>query len=345
MRAALGNGRNSGAGEREEACRGDSRGSSTTRARSPHASSTALHTRLWFPIDVHHSTRPASVSPSIYSPRPPHPFSAIRLCSSKSFAAHTMAMLLKASAALALLSASSEALQPPSPAVRPSFSSSFAPFRSPRRMNRRVSTAVAAGSNHAITGVVFQPFEEIKSDVSLVPVAPDLSIARHKYADECEAAINVQIKSVLLTRTYQIRVAGDLIPFSYPLSVCVLSSVEYTNSYIYHALFAYFDRDNVALKGFAKFFKESSQEERDHAEKLMEYQSFYVVAAMELALCLEKLTNEKLLGLHDVSNPSLNQFFSSIIQVEAIKKISEYVAQLRRVGKGHGEVFLYIRQL
>lgn len=29
---------------------------------------------------------------------------------------------------------------------------------------------------------------------------------------------------------------------------------------------------------------------------------------------------------------------SSIIQVEAIKKISEYVAQLRRVGKGHGEV-------
>ncbi|RRT40907.1 hypothetical protein B296_00047305 [Ensete ventricosum] len=200
-------------------------------------------------------------SPSIYSPRPPHPFSAIRLCSSKSFAAHTMAILLKASAALAL------ALQPPSPAVRPSFSSSFAPFRSPRRMNRRVSTAVAAGSNHAITGVVFQPFEEIKSDVSLVPVAPDLSIARHK------------------------------------------------------------------------FFKESSQEERDHAEKLMEYQSFYVVAAMELALCLEKLTNEKLLGLHDVSNPSLNQFFSSIIQVEAIKKISEYVAQLRRVGKGHGEVF------
>ncbi|RWW53166.1 hypothetical protein BHE74_00040366 [Ensete ventricosum] len=244
-------------------------------------------------------------SPSIYSPRPPHPFSAIRLCSSKSFAAHTMAMLLKASAALAL------ALQPPSPAVRPSFSSSFAPFRSPRRMNRRVSTAVAAGSNHAITGVVFQPFEEIKSDVSLVPVAPDLSIARHKYADECEAAINVQIKSVLLTRTYQIRVAGDFNPFLLP-SLCLC---------------------------FVQFFKESSQEERDHAEKLMEYQSFYVVAAMELALCLEKLTNEKLLGLHDVSNPSLNQFFSSIIQVEAIKKISEYVAQLRRVGKGHGEVF------
>lgn len=29
-------------------------------------------------------------------------------------------------------------------------------------------------------------------------------------------------------------------------------SVEYNVSYVYHAMYAYFDRDNVALKGFAK---------------------------------------------------------------------------------------------
>ena len=29
-------------------------------------------------------------------------------------------------------------------------------------------------------------------------------------------------------------------------------SVEYNVSYVYHALYAYFDRDNVALKGLAK---------------------------------------------------------------------------------------------
>lgn len=29
-------------------------------------------------------------------------------------------------------------------------------------------------------------------------------------------------------------------------------SVEYNVSYVYHALFAYFDRDNIALKGLAK---------------------------------------------------------------------------------------------
>lgn len=29
-------------------------------------------------------------------------------------------------------------------------------------------------------------------------------------------------------------------------------SVEYNVSYVYHAMYAYFDRDNVALKGLAK---------------------------------------------------------------------------------------------
>ena len=35
----------------------------------------------------------------------------------------------------------------------------------------------------------------------------------------------------------------------------------------------FFDRDDIALKGFAKFFKESSDEEREHAEKFMKYQN------------------------------------------------------------------------
>lgn len=60
-------------------------------------------------------------------------------------------------------------------------------------------------------------------------------------------------------------------------------------------------------------------------------------------MSLEKLTNEKLLHLHSIADrsndPQLADFIESeflIEQVEAIKKISEYVAQLRRVGKGHG---------
>ena len=35
----------------------------------------------------------------------------------------------------------------------------------------------------------------------------------------------------------------------------------------------YFDRDDVALPGFASFFKKASDEEREHAEKLMKFQN------------------------------------------------------------------------
>ncbi|KAK8685303.1 hypothetical protein V6N13_041307 [Hibiscus sabdariffa] len=208
---------------------------------------------------------------------------------------------------------------------------------SPRKHARDLGVHASIGSeNSALTGVVFQPFEEVKKEELDIPVSPDLSLARQKYADDCEAAINEQI------------------------------NVEYNVSYVYHSMYAYFDRDNVALKGLAKFFKESSEEEREHAEKLMEYQNIRggrvklhsiltppsefehyekgdALYAMELALSLEKLTNEKLLSLHNVAeqnnDPQMADFIESEFlteQVEAIKKISEYVSQLRRVGKGHG---------
>jgi ferritin heavy chain len=35
---------------------------------------------------------------------------------------------------------------------------------------------------------------------------------------------------------------------------------------------AYFDRDDVALHGFAHFFKEMSSEENEHARNLIKYQ-------------------------------------------------------------------------
>ncbi|KAI8540143.1 hypothetical protein RHMOL_Rhmol09G0239200 [Rhododendron molle] len=194
----------------------------------------------------------------------------------------------------------------------------------------------SSSNSRSLTGVVFDPFEEVKKELMLVPNVPQASLARQKYADHCEAAINEQI------------------------------NVEYNVSYVYHAMFAYFDRDNVALKGLARFFQESSEEEREHAEKLMEYQNKRggkvklqsiqmplsefdhiekgdALYAMELALSLEKLTNEKLLNLHAVASRNndvqLADFVESEFlqeQVEAIKKIAEYVAQLRRVGKGHG---------
>ncbi|XP_061347140.1 ferritin-3, chloroplastic-like [Gastrolobium bilobum] len=191
-------------------------------------------------------------------------------------------------------------------------------------------------NNRPVLDIAFEPFEEVKKELLVIPTMPHESLARQMYTDQCEAALNTQI------------------------------NVEYNISFVYHAMSAYFDRDNVALKGLAKFFKESSLEERQHAEKMMEYQNRRggrvqlqsmlrpfsefdheeksdALNAMELALSLERLNNEKLLNLHSLGNQNndvqLVDFIESdflVGQVEDIKKISEYVAQLRRVGKGHG---------
>ncbi|XP_057823143.1 ferritin-3, chloroplastic [Cryptomeria japonica] len=190
-------------------------------------------------------------------------------------------------------------------------------------------------SNTSLNGVIFEPFTEVQSQLTQISQLYSESLARQRFSDPCEAALNEQI------------------------------NVEYNVSYVYHALFAYFDRDNVALPGFAKYFKEASDEERNHAEMLMKYQNIRggkvvlqsilmpvmefdhphkgdALYAMELALSLEKLTNEKLLNLHSVAQEANDSQMTDYIegnflteQVEAIKQVAEYVSQLRRIGKGH----------
>lgn len=248
-----------------------------------------------------------------------------------------LAMLVGGVSAVSLSGSSGEGLGSPLFGSFSSSSSCTSRWLRRRGNNGLVVRGSGERSNELSTSrVVFQPFEELKKEDFLVPISPQHSLARQGYSEECEAAINEQI------------------------------NVEYNVSYVYHSMFAYFDRDNIALTGLAKFFKESSEEERQHAEKLMEYQNKRggkvklhpilmtpsefdhaekgdALYSMELALSLEKLTNEKLLLLHSVADrnndPQLTDFIESEFlteQVEAIKKISEYVAQLRRVGKGHG---------
>ncbi|KAL4699301.1 hypothetical protein H8959_011958 [Pygathrix nigripes] len=50
-------------------------------------------------------------------------------------------------------------------------------------------------------------------------------------------------------------------------------NLELYASYIYLPMSYYFDRDDVALKNFAKYFLHQSHEEREHAEKLMKLQN------------------------------------------------------------------------
>ncbi|KAJ0983875.1 hypothetical protein J5N97_002231 [Dioscorea zingiberensis] len=246
-------------------------------------------------------------------------------------------MLSRASLALSLRSPAPEALTHRADGAVVSPSSLPSVLRLSKGRARGGALVAMAAEKGTLSGVVFEPFEELKHERSnLVPLSPQQSLARQRYSEVCEIAVNEQI------------------------------NVEYNVSYVYHSLYAYFDRDNVALKGLAKFFKESSDEEREHAEKLMKFQGKRggrvklhsivmppsefdhpdkgdALYAMELALSLEKLTNEKLLHLHSVAINSNDAQMADFVeseflgeQVEAIKKISDYISQLRRVGKGHG---------
>ncbi len=42
-------------------------------------------------------------------------------------------------------------------------------------------------------------------------------------------------------------------------------------SYNYHQMACYFARDNVALPGLASFFRGHAEEERGHAQQLMDF--------------------------------------------------------------------------
>jgi len=160
-----------------------------------------------------------------------------------------------------------------------------------------------------------------------------MSLVKQNYHSECEAMVNKQI------------------------------NLELYASYVYQSMAWYFDRDDVALPGFHKFFKKNSDEEREHAEKFMKFQNARGgrvmlqgvekperdewgsgLEAMQMALALEKNVNQVLLDLHKLSSQHGDGHMTNFIesnyldeQVESIKQIGEYVVQLKRVGPGLGE--------
>merc|ERR1712168_1565251 len=50
-------------------------------------------------------------------------------------------------------------------------------------------------------------------------------------------------------------------------------NMELYASYVYLSMYTYFAREDIALHGFSKRFLDASNEEREHAQKLIEYQT------------------------------------------------------------------------
>jgi ferritin heavy chain len=191
------------------------------------------------------------------------------------------------------------------------------------------------------TEVTFNPYEEGEEQLTTVQKMKIASsdkqdaMARVFFHEESEAAINEQINH------------------------------EYTMSYVYHAISSYFNRDNVALYGFRDFFREASLEERTHAQQLMDYQATRggrvklatlmapeadynheekgdALNAMEIALAMERLNLQLLYNLHEVAEKHNDSQMADFVeemmaeQVQGVKDSSDFVARLRRAGKGLG---------
>jgi len=118
----------------------------------------------------------------------------------------------------------------------------------------------------------------------------------------------------------------------------------------------------VALHGFAKKYREDSEEERGHAMKLIEYQNkrggrvvFQDIAkpdlqewntalqAVEQTLQMEKTVHQHLLDLHKIADSHGDAQLTDFIegeylkeQVEGEKQLGDLITKMKRAGDGLG---------
>jgi len=134
--------------------------------------------------------------------------------------------------------------------------------------------------------------------------------------------------------------------------------MELHASYVYLAMATYFERDDVALHGFAKRFRENSDEERAHAMKLISYQNMRggrvvfqdvvkpvtqewnsALHAIECQLELEQSVHKTLLDLHKCANSHGDAQLTDFIEGEYLKEqvlgekeVGDMITKIKRVG-------------
>ncbi|XP_069057043.1 ferritin heavy chain A-like [Pleurodeles waltl] len=136
-----------------------------------------------------------------------------------------------------------------------------------------------------------------------------------------------------------------------------LASVQLYASYTLLSMSCHFDRDDVALPHMSDFLHEQSQEEHEHAIKLLRYLNKRggrvalqdirrpereawgnSLEALQAALHLHKTLNQALLDLHKLatekSDPHLCDFLETVYlqeQVKTLKKLGDHVTNLKRL--------------
>lgn len=153
-------------------------------------------------------------------------------------------------------------------------------------------------------------------------------------------------------------------PFSHKCVEAINEQVnaELSASYAYQAFSIYFNRHDVALYNVASFFKKASEEERQHADKLITYATkrgglitlkdilapkqgaVSLVHAFEAALSLEKEVLQKLLHAHECAGQDNEAHFAAYLeeeflaeQIEAEHQLVGLISVIKRMGSGLGE--------
>ncbi|XP_044035030.1 ferritin, lower subunit-like [Siniperca chuatsi] len=149
-----------------------------------------------------------------------------------------------------------------------------------------------------------------------------------------------------------------------------LINLKLNASYTFLALGMYFDRDDVALPNFSKFFLERSVKEREQAEKLLEYQNMrggrillQTIAkpsredwrggldAVSFSLDYQKSLNTCMLDVHRRAgihtDPHLCDFLEQHFLTDShdtIKKLGDYAGSLTRItaSETHGPMGEYL---
>ncbi|KAG0210807.1 hypothetical protein BGX28_008943 [Mortierella sp. GBA30] len=147
-------------------------------------------------------------------------------------------------------------------------------------------------------------------------------------------------------------------------------TLEMTASHAYLSIAAFLGSDTVALPGFEKFFREQADEEREHAQKLIDYQNkrggkvilqtvpapngewTSAKNAIESALQMEKDVNKSLLRMESVADEQNDAEFVRLLrstflkeQVDSIAEIAKLITQLNRVGGDSLGLYLFDQTL
>lgn len=98
----------------------------------------------------------------------------------------------------------------------------------------------------------------------------NMSLCRQNYSEACEAALNDQI-NVELTASYKVCSTSNMNKNFF--AFFSRQKTDFFSLLQYLSLATHFGRDDVALPGFAKFYRASYHEEAEHAQKMIDYQN------------------------------------------------------------------------